>query len=472
MPSSVITFLKGDKVGSETDYRDSLPINMTGIARPLMGADGYMLETPGLTAFGTAIGVDRGANWNERFNQHYRVSGNEFISVSQSGNITSLGSILGSFQCSMPYSFETQGIVGDGKFYLYDPVNGYRQVTDPDVRIPIDGVWIDGYYCLTDGEFLYHTEIVAGTPIEDSIQPLALATAEFSPDATVGVGRTTDNKWIAFNRYTIEFFQNVGGDTFAFSRVNGRSVSVGLVSTHAKCMVGDTWFFVGGGKNESISVYALGGGNAQKVASREVEKLLSGYADSELAYMTMEEREFDGYAYVILHLPTKTVMLNLTLAEKVGFDNAWSLLTTGTNGFQWRARNGIYDPRIGSWIYGDKSSANMGRLDSDSAEQYGEIQEWYLNTPFLNIETASIDELEIQTIPGFTTTSDATVFISITYDGVIYSQERTIEYGLPGQYGSRFIGRRLGYVSDWFAIRLRGATRSRMVFSVAKLTYG
>jgi len=468
-----ITFIKGDSVGAETDYRDLLPVNMYGVARKVFQADGYMIETEGLSAFGTGFGIDRGANWNERFNQHYRLSGQDFMTVSQTGVTVSLANgILGNRQASFPYSFETQGLVADGKFYLYDPVNGFRQVTDPDIRIPIDGTWIDGYYCFTDGEFLYHTEIVAGTPIEDSIQPLALATAEFSPDATIGVGRASDNKWIAFNRYTIEFFQNVGGNTFAFQRVNGRQVSTGLVATHAKVMLDDVWFFVGSGKNEATSVFALGSGAANKIATREVEKILSRYADSELENTIMEKRQLDGYSFLIIHLPNECLMFNYTLSQSAGLENAWTVLTTGLRGFLWDSKNGIFDPRIGSWIYGSKSDDVLGKLETTTAEQYGEIQEWYLHTPFMNIETASIDELDIQTIPGFTATSDATVFLSLTADGVAYTQERTLDYGLPGAYGKRFIARRLGYVSDWFAIRLRGASRSRMVFSMATLKYG
>ncbi len=61
-----INLLKGDKVGSESDYRDALPVNMSGVSRPMYGSDGYMLQQPGLTEYGTGVGIDRGALWNER----------------------------------------------------------------------------------------------------------------------------------------------------------------------------------------------------------------------------------------------------------------------------------------------------------------------------------------------------------------------------------------------------------------------
>ena len=61
MPEQTINFIKGDKHGSETDYRDALPVNMSGVVRPMFGAAGYMLQQPGLTQYATGSGVDRGS---------------------------------------------------------------------------------------------------------------------------------------------------------------------------------------------------------------------------------------------------------------------------------------------------------------------------------------------------------------------------------------------------------------------------
>ena len=58
------------------------------------------------------------------------------------------------------------------------------RVTDSDLGDPIDGVWVDSYYFLTDGEYIYHTDITD----ETSIDPLKYATAEFMPDPSLGLG--------------------------------------------------------------------------------------------------------------------------------------------------------------------------------------------------------------------------------------------------------------------------------------------
>ena len=64
------------------------------------------------------------------------------------------------------------------------------------------------------------------------------------------------------------------------------------------------------------------------------------------------------------------------------------------------------------------------------------------------------------------------MFVSLTYDGVSYGTEYIEEYGMINEYGKRFIVRRLGYVRDWFGMKLRGASRSRMAFARGFIEHG
>lgn len=466
---SRLPLIKGDSIGVETDYRDALPVNMYTVLRQIFDVPGYMIQMPGLTQYATGSGIDRGGNWNERFQDHYRVSGTDLISVAADGTVVVLGTISGTDTASLPYSFNTQGIVADGKFFLYDPVGGFREVTDADLGDPIDCVWVDGYYFFTDGEFIYHTDITD----EEAIDPLKFATAEFMPDPDLGVGKTQDNKVIVFGRYTTEYFVNDPTSTaFAFVRVPSRAVKAGIVGTHCKIEAEGAWFFMGGRKGEAVSVHRLGIGNAEKMATREVDKVIGQYNETELSTSVVETYAEDGNTYIIVHLPNEVLQFNVTLAKKAGIEQAWNILKTGTGTTPWRAKHGVFEARKGVWVYGDKEDSRIGVLDETVATQYGEIAEWLLHTPFMIIERQSIDELEIETIPGFTDTEDATVFLSITYDGVSHGKEVTLQYGGISQYGQRFIARRLGDVADWFAFKLRGATRSRMAFSRGTITHG
>ena len=480
-----ITFIKGDEIGSETDYRDSLPVNMTAIERPNFGAHGYMLQTPGLTRVTNSSGEVtfpcKGAVWNENEGLQFRAFGDSNGGQIELAVYDGLGgisfSLVGfwnddtSLPVSLPYSFNTQGLVAKGNFHLItvSPPSfktGGVEI-DPLFVGTIDAVWIDGYYFLTNGETLYHTELA-----DEGVVQASESTAQFSPDPILGLGKTQDNKVIVFGRYTIEYFDNVGSIGFAFRRLEGRAVTSGIVATHAKCELMGRWFYCGGRKSEGLGIHVLNGTIPERVSTREIEKVLGQYSELDLVNMNMESRSEDGVDYLIVHLPNETLQFNVTVSQKFGVANGWSILKTGLGSDIWRANYGMFDTVLADWIYGDEYDGRVGKLDSTVSAQYDEVQEWVLFTPFIYLEDASIDELNIETMPGHTSVDDATVFISISYDGVTHGTEYVKEYGHPFDYSKRFITYRHGYVRDWFSFKLRAASRSRMGFGMAKIKYG
>lgn len=57
MPQTQIPLIKGDKTGSETDYRDGLPINMYAVQKNILGAAGYMQNYSGIKFFSNPISL-------------------------------------------------------------------------------------------------------------------------------------------------------------------------------------------------------------------------------------------------------------------------------------------------------------------------------------------------------------------------------------------------------------------------------
>lgn len=464
-----VTLIKGEKHSSIVEYRDVLPVNMYAVPEPVLGAQGFLATYPGIDSFGTAIDRDRGGVYNERQSKHFRVSGSRFISVSDLGVVTNIGSVGGDTQVSLPYSFNTQCVISNGDMFLYTSAGGLVQVTDVNIGTPIDGVWHNGRYFLTDGEYLYHTTLADETVIDT----LAYASAEFMPDAIVALDKTQDNKVVVFGRYSIEYFVDVASENFAYTRIESRAQKIGIVATHAKTEVDNVFYIIGGGRNESIAIHAVTVGGVNKVSTREIDLILSEYSEAELSDVRLESRFEDGMTFIIIHLPTKTVCFNITVAKKIGIENAWSILKTGLQAEIYRAINGVYDPRINKWVYGDRVNNYLGTLNNEIFTQYDTDtpQEWLLYTPLVRLETFSVDELEIDTIPGFNIIDDTSVFISLSYDGVTFGMEYTLNYGDMHDYNKRFIVRQLGYVSDIIGFRFRGATRSKMCFSLMKVTY-
>lgn len=461
----------GDKTDNETDYRDSLPQNMVGVDREILGDLGYLITHSGLRAFGTAntFGFDRGGYWNDRQNAHFRVIGQRIFDIDENGVATDLGAISGNKQVSMAHSFQSQAIVADGRMWRYDGFS-LVEVVDPDLGSPIDICWINSYYFLTDGENLYHTQITD----ESQIDPLQFATSEFSPDKTLAVAKTQDNQVIVFNRFTTEYFIDQANPNFAFTRIEGKAIKSGIVGTHCKCELKGTFYVIGGGREEDVSIHRLNAGRYTTIATREIDKVLATYTDEQLEDAVLEVRVEDGYEFIVVRLPADTLLYNATIAQKYGNKIAWTIVTTGIeNPIRWRGRNGIYDPRISQWIYGDAVDNRYGILDDSIGTQYDEgvTQEFF--TTLVNLEAQSIDKLEINIIPGHQVNAeDVTIAVSMTLDGLTYGKEYWNLYSEANVYDTRFIIRRLGYIPHNVGFKFRCTSVERLAVGSVILTHG
>lgn len=456
----------GDKSSDETDYRDQLLVNLTVVERKIKGDDGYLLSHPGLTSFGAGVGIDRGGIYNSRQRAHLRVSKQRLVSVDTSGVSTEIGVISGTNQVSLPYSFQTQGIVADGRFWLYDGTT-FQEVIDPDLGSPIDADWINGVYFLTDGENLYHTR----SDDETAIDPQTFATSEFSPDRTLGVLKNKQNQMVVFNRFSTEWFVDQATDNFRFRRVEGKAVKVGIVGTHAKCEMDGQIFILGNRKEESPSIHILASGTENTIATREIDQILETYTESELSDAVLESRVEKRQKYVLVRLSNHSLLYNYSIAQKFGNKYAWTILKTDIQGDNpWRARNGVYDPRVSKWIYGDNTDSRLGSLDDTTNLQYEEEIEEIFYTPIVNLETQSINQFEVDTLPGFSP-GDVRAFFSMSYDGVTYGQEYTMTVSEQFNYNLRLILRRLGYIRENFNIKMRIVANGRSAFSGGRIDY-
>ncbi len=460
-----VSLIKGDTVDSNTDYRDALPVNMYAIPRDILGARGYMINFYGLTDYAVGAGVDRGGQWVSRdgFEGHYRVSGTKFISISGSGAVTELGDIPGSDQCSLTYSFNNVAIVGGGNLYYYNPTDGFRRIADVDVGSPIDIVWVDGLFFLTDGQKIYHSDILD----EESYLSVAQGDPQFIPDSSRGLGFNEDNEVIVFGAFSKENFLNAGAGDFQFQRIPRKAQKIGILGTHCKKEMNGRWYILGRRMETSPSFHIISIGEEKVIGTRETDLVLEEYTDNELATTTVDAFTDGNVKMVIYHLPRHTLMYNETIAETFGSNStAWTILKSDVKGnTPWRGRSFVRDERNGQWLCGDRQGANVGIIDERVCTQYGAMVEWELFTPLLKLETKSIDYLEMETIPGEAPDHDATVFFSRTEDARTYSQEWSQLYGQNHDYNQRFIKRHLGYVRHWVGLKFRGASKSRMSFA-------
>lgn len=471
MANMRLPLIRGDKQ-SDLDYTDLLPVNLTSIVREVKGDQGYLLANDGLVEFSEVGGVSRGGYYNERMRMHFRVSGSDLESIGIDGSVTRIGNIPGNSVCQFASSFNTQAILTEGRLFLYDGAT-LAEIKDPDLGAPIDITWFRGVYVMTDGEYVFQTDILD----EYSISPLKYVTSEFSNDPTVAVKQTSNNQIIAFNRTSIEFFYfnpNAATGTSVLAPVQGKSNKVGIGGVNCVVEMSGVYFCLGSRENESNKFYVVAStGVEQEISTRYInESILAKLDINDISDVYLESRYKDGQHVMICHLPSCTLIYNHTIAQKMGLKAAWSVAKSSVDGdSEWRAKYGVFDARISKWIYGDKISNKLGELSGDTMAQYGEHQECIAYTPIAYLDgNIVMQDITLQNIPGYVS-DDATLFWSFTDDGQSYGQESTFIMSSEYKYKNRVVMRNNGLFKELMGIKFRFVSRDKQALSGVSVNY-
>jgi hypothetical protein len=452
-----IPILNGIYTDTAPDVRTAYPVNLMPVPKQSGVSNGYLRPVDGLVSFAAGDGGDRGGiNWNGAC---YRVSGTKLVRVNANGTVDILGDVGPGAPVSMDYSFDYLAVASGGRLYLW---NGtvLQQVTDPDLGTCVDVVWVDGYFMSTDGEFLIVTEL--NNPF--AIDPLKYGSSEVDPDPVLGLLKVRDEVY-ALNRYTIEVFDNVGGENFPFERIDGAQIQKGALGTHTACIFADAIAFLGSGRNEAPSIYLGANGNAQPLATREIDEVLAQYSEATLAGAILEARSDKGHQHLWVRLPDRTLVYDLAASQLVE-EPVWFTLTSGLEGFA--AYPAAFLVRCyDRWLFGNPASSQIGALDDTVSTQFGADAQWEFSTSILYNEGngAIIHELELVALTGSVAADDdPTICTSFTVDGQTWSQERYIQAGRRGQRAKRLVWLQQGWMDHWRVQRFRGDSRAHLSF--------
>ena len=455
-----IDIFKGIYTDSSVDFRTALPRNMVPVPKKQGISNGYLRPADGITQVGIAPSIDRGGiNWNGTL---YRVSGTSFISVSATGVVTVIGDVGAGGPVTMDYGFDRLGIASGGRLYYW---NGtvLKRVTDPDLGIVLDMKWISGYFMATDGVNLVTTDLADPA----SVNPLHYGSAESDPDPILAVDELR-NEAYALNRYTVEVYQNTGGTGFPFSRIEGAQITKGIIGTHAYCGLGDTFIFTGSGRGEAPAVYQMVPGNVQKVSTREVDAILLGYTEEQLAATVMESRVDKNHQHVYVHLPDRTLVYD-TVGSQARQEPLWFTVDSGLlQPAQYRARGHVWC--YNQWNVGDPSGPSLGVLTSDVSTHYGQVIGWEFGTQILYNEGNGdiVHELELVGLTGRVPLgSDPVIWTSYSLTGTDWSAERPVSVGKQGERQKRIAWRGQGKMTHWRMQKFRGTSDAHL--SVARL---
>lgn len=443
-----IPILTGITADQRADYRSSMPRNMLAVPKQTGISQGYLRPGEGVVSAGTAPGLPRGAKlWNGSV---YRVLGTKLCTVAQDGTVTQLGEVGGTSRASLDYSFDRLAVVSGGGLFYWSGTT-LTQVTDPDIGTVIDVVFLGGYFILTDGVNLIVTDLTDPT----SINPLKYGSAESDPDPVFGVDKLR-NEAYAFGRYTIEVFQNIGGDNFPFQRVDGAQVTKGILGTHCRCNLGDSFAILGSGKDEAPGVYIAGSGSLQKISDREIDEILLTYTEAQLSTAALEYRADKSHRFVWVRLPDRTLCFDINGSQVVG-QPVWTTLDSGSLAFSaYRAGDLVWC--FNRWNVADPTSTALGYLSDDVASHFGAMIQHGFDT-FMVYNAGNggiIHELELVGLPGRAAFgADPVVWHSWSPDGRTWSAEVPKRVGAFGETEKRIQWRSLGKFLKTRVLRFR-----------------
>lgn len=454
-----IPILNGVYTGEDADYKTAYPVNMMPVIQNTGISAGYLRPVRGITEVGRGPGPSRGAiNWN---NGHYRVMGSKLCSIDENGLVTQLGDVGNDgLRVTMDYSFDRLAIKSDRRLFYWDG-STLTEVTDPDLGVVIDMVWVDGYFMTTDGEFLVVTELSDPT----QVNPLKYGSSEIDPDPVNGLLKLR-NEVYAINRYTIEVFTNVGGELFPFQRISGAQIEKGSLGTYCSTVYKEAIAFLGSGRNESPGVYLAAGGQAQRISTREIDEVLAEFTEYQLSLSVMEIMNDKSHDLLWIRIPDRTLVYDLTSSSITG-EPVWYTMSSSALDFapyQGRDIVWVYD----NWYVGDTQSSKIGILDDTEALHFGEVVRWEFSTKIVYNESrgALFNQLELVALPG-RYNADPTAVISTSYstDGRNWSQPRTIQAGVLGNREKRLVWWRQGYMKDERVQRFTGDSKSYLAVS-------
>jgi hypothetical protein len=454
-----IPILSGVYTGENADYKTSYPVNMMPVVQDTGISTGYLRPVEGIVKTGEGSGISRGAiNWN---GVHYRVMGSKLTSIDALGNVTVLGDVGDNgLKTVMDYSFDRLAIASNGNLFYYDNTT-LTQVTDPDLGTVLDVVWVDGYFMTTDGEFIVVTEL--NDPF--AVNPLKYGSSEIDPDPINGLLKHR-NEIYAINRYTIEVFDNVGGENFPFQRINGAQMQRGSIGTFCSVVYEEAIAFLGSGRNEAPGIYLGTNANTIKISTREIDEILATFTEEQLSLSVLETLNDKGHAFLWVRLLDRTLVYDLSASRSLS-KAVWYQMSSSYTGFsQYRARDVIwcYD----AWQIGDTNSSNIGVLDNNISTHFGDTVYWEFGTKIIYNESkgALVKSLELVALTGRTQGFDNPV-ISTSYslDGRTWSQDRTIRIGQAGDRLKRLVWWRQGHMKATRMQRFTGDSNAYLAVS-------
>jgi len=395
---------------------------------------------------------------------------NQIISAQgvESFTVSDLGTIEGEGRVSMANNNTQLCILSPGgKGYIFLEPGTLTEIVDASFTAngnPQHVVYIDGYFLFTTDTKKF---IISALNNGLAYNALDFGTAEADPD-TIEAPIVQDNIVYIGGADTFEPFRNAGatvGAGFPFIRIQGGVLNIGVKSPFSLINAQETFFFVGGGKNDEPSIYGFTGSRFAPISTDAIDDLLGKLTETQLRNVFGWAYSQGGDRFVGFTLPTTTLVYELNSKkwhERKSFDIVEDVATE----FRYRVNSVV--KAYGRILVGDSIDGRVGELDLDFYDEYGQnIITEFSTLPFSNIGdpifVPSI-ELTLESGVGNAEVPDPKITMLRSKDGKTWSDGITRSVGKIGEFGRRAIWRRQGRVPRMESFRWVMSDKVRKVF--------
>lgn len=402
--------------------------------------------TPGLTSW-----VDRGNTpWRGLHafgNTLYGVHRGTFYSINNAGTATARGTI-GTTSGRVDICDDgTYIVVVDGsEIYTYNtttPAVDIAAVSDADRPTSPNTCTFQGGRILTDedgtGQFKG-----GGSYDPTSWSGLDFATAESNPDNIVRVINYLGTI-VLFGEYTTEFWSNVGGAGFPYSRILNADLEYGLAARWSTAKFMGSYAFLAKNREGQVMVARLAGYQVERLSNFEFEYIINNY--STVSDATAFGYSLGGHPMYQINFPT---------AQKSwlydGSTNYWSELRYKSDE-RHRAEIGV--EFLNQMIVSDYSNGKLYKLQATALTDNGEEIHMILRGRhiFKDKSMVRLARLELGLEPGTGTATgqgaNPMAGLRLSKDGGnTWGTQTLAPMGKTGEYRNRCQWRRLGTARD------------------------
>jgi len=371
------------------------------------------------------------------------VQNNEFLSLDKAGTVTTYGTISGGGRVSMATSQTIIWIVvPDGNSYHFNISTGTLTLNvDPGFLGPAISV------AFKDSFFFFCTETIIFNANLDGItfSPTDFGTAEVNPDIIQSI-LELNGQFYALGTETIQPYRTVGGSGFPLAALNTATINRGLASRFGVAKANNTFYFMGGGDQQEVSIWGFTGNGAVKVSTPAIDHFMQSLDDDEIKSVFAWSYQAEGEEFIGFTFPNRTFVYQVEASKKMG-RHIWG--ERSSSGTRWRVNTVV---RAFNRIYvGDERTDKIGVIDPSIFTEFGDTVEREFTTQPFNFKGAPAFagsyEMVMATGLGNAASTSPVVNHSYAENGVNFTPTVSRSMGEVGEFGHRVVWRRMGRIA-------------------------